>query len=134
MKKILLFFSIGGLLLSGYFSKNISADSTDEYFEENLTDTEIELQSLPQKISKRVVRNWSTAKYYDDATAPYGYKPIPRSITVEELRSRQLYSGRLTLVSYYRAPGKYVATYSGTLYRTNNGYNPLSKKMIEATE
>lgn len=134
MKKFLLFFSIGGLFFSGYFIKDISANSDDEHLEENLTNVDIELQSLPQKISKRVVRNWSTSKYYDDSTASIGYKPIPRSITVEELRGRQLYRGRLTLVSYYRAPGKYVATYSGTLYKTNNGYNPLSKKIIEVNK
>lgn len=116
MKKIIYISSLI-LLATNYFTGTLSAEA------EELDGGEI--VQLSSSYTKTVTRHWSTAEYYDDSTAPIGYRPIPRSITYTERRNGPIYSGRLYLVSYYRAPGNYVATYSGTLRRSVSGPIPL---------
>lgn len=111
------------LLITNYFTGVLSVEA------EELDSGEI--VQLASSYTKTVTREWSTAEYYDNSTAPIGYKPIPRSVSYTERKNGQTYSGRLFLLRYYRAPGKYVATYSGTMYKSVSGPTPLKVPVKE---
>lgn len=109
MKKKFLRIMIMLLSLSTLGSPLIaSANTNDSHF----------IEAQASTYTKTVTRTYPISVYLSGN--------LPKSVVADEIKVRQYYSGRLTLIDFYIGRNQEViATYRGTMYPTTPGVTPL---------